>query len=217
MSVAVPGSLSSLPKQGKTKAKARYLKRKKQRRKHKKAEAGHHKQSVTKTDSEDDAGDDEPESDDPSSSSEDINDQEPTIKKLHNERPSNAEKENLSEDVSGSESESEAESSEKDTHTSIPPQAASHTATPAFPSFPLPVAPDAPSKSALSLQGLDSALLAAELIDPSKTISVDALNAKHTSISGGLPVISEKTKKRLSELGILEFFAGMFLCIYFVT
>ncbi|TDL25649.1 DEAD-domain-containing protein [Rickenella mellea] len=74
-----------------------------------------------------------------------------------------------------------------------------------LPSFPLPVLPNAPSKSALALQGLDKALLDAEIIEPSRVVPVDSIG--HDRNDGKLPVLSEKTKKRLHELGIAEFFA----------
>jgi ATP-dependent RNA helicase DDX51/DBP6 len=76
-----------------------------------------------------------------------------------------------------------------------------------LPSFPLPVLPNAPSKSALALQGLDKALLDAEIIEPSRVVPVHSIG--HDRKDGQLPVLSEKTTKRLHELGIAEFFAGM--------
>lgn len=74
-----------------------------------------------------------------------------------------------------------------------------------LPSFPLPVQPNAPSKSTLALQGLDKALLEAEIIDPARVLPIDSL----TRPEGQSPILSEKTKARLQELGITEFFAGM--------
>lgn len=99
------------------------------------------------------------------------------------------------------ESDSSASEVEQD-----PPKPPSRSPTPAaaLPSFPLPVIPKAPSKATLALQGLDKALLNAELIDPALTIPLDALERP----SGDLPVLSEKTKKRLVELGVSELFAG---------
>lgn len=89
---------------------------------------------------------------------------------------------------------------------------------PAFPSFPLPVAPDAPSKSTLALLGLDKALLDAQIISPSRNVPLDSIDAERSpeneneneSESRQLPVLSQKMKKRLRELGITEFFAGKF-------
>jgi ATP-dependent RNA helicase DDX51/DBP6 len=74
----------------------------------------------------------------------------------------------------------------------------------ALPSFPLPTRPDAPSKLALALQGLDRALVDAQIVDPSATRSLDLYD-------GGDSVLSEKMRKRLRELGITELFAGAFL------
>ncbi|EIN04039.1 DEAD-domain-containing protein [Punctularia strigosozonata HHB-11173 SS5] len=65
----------------------------------------------------------------------------------------------------------------------------------ALPSFPLPRRPDAPSKLDLALQGLDSALANAEVVDPAVTRSVDDAS------------LSEKMRRRLKELGIGELFA----------
>jgi ATP-dependent RNA helicase DDX51/DBP6 len=86
---------------------------------------------------------------------------------------------------------------EQPRHRSPTPQAA-------LPSFPRPVAPDAPSKSALALQGVDKALLGAEIIDPSHTLPLDAI----TRGPGELPVLSDRMRKRLTDLGITELFAG---------
>ena len=80
----------------------------------------------------------------------------------------------------------------------------SQTPQAALPSFPRPVAPDAPSKSTLALQGVDKALLGAELIDPSRTLPLDAF----TPAPGEIPVLSDRMKKRLMDLGIVELFAG---------
>lgn len=74
----------------------------------------------------------------------------------------------------------------------------------ALPSFPRPIVPDAPSKSTLALQGVDKALLQAEFIDPAHVLPL----AELTKSDGGIPVLSERMKKRLVELGIVELFAG---------
>lgn len=76
-----------------------------------------------------------------------------------------------------------------------------------LPLFPPPRQPDAPSKSTLALQGLDQALVEAELIDPRTTIPVsDDLE--------GIPLgLTEKMRQRLKDLGISELFAGVFLRI----
>jgi ATP-dependent RNA helicase DDX51/DBP6 len=74
---------------------------------------------------------------------------------------------------------------------------------PTLPSFPLPSLPDAPPKSVLALQGLDQALLDAEFVDPTTTSPVS--EEEDDPVTG----LSLKTRQRLKELGIEEFFAGM--------
>ncbi|KII89763.1 hypothetical protein PLICRDRAFT_108662, partial [Plicaturopsis crispa FD-325 SS-3] len=70
-----------------------------------------------------------------------------------------------------------------------------------LPSFPLPALPNAPSKSVLALQGLDQALVDAELVDPAKTLPIpDGGDDAGTGLS-------ERTRKRLKELGITDLFA----------
>ncbi|KAF9565389.1 DEAD-domain-containing protein [Agrocybe pediades] len=72
---------------------------------------------------------------------------------------------------------------------------------PALPSFPLPAHPNAPSKSVLALQGLDEALLGAELVSPSTTLSIPL------GKDDGGTRLSERMRKRLRDLGITELFA----------
>lgn len=115
-------------------------------------------------------------------------------------------KRKLDED-SGSSSSSSASEDEQE-----PPKLPSRSTPPAaLPSFPLPIAPKAPSKATLALQGLDKALLNAELIDPSRTLPLDALERP----SDEVPVLSEKMKKRLVDLGISELFAGARILVLF--
>lgn len=66
----------------------------------------------------------------------------------------------------------------------------------ALPQFPRPARPDAPSKATLALQGLDRAVQVAEVVDPATSLPL------HTAD------LSEKTKSRLNDLGITELFAG---------
>lgn len=73
-----------------------------------------------------------------------------------------------------------------------------------LPSFPLPSHPDAPSKATLALQGLDKAIIEAELIEPRRTMPIQSTDAGEAALG-----LSERTKKRLQELGITELFAGM--------
>jgi ATP-dependent RNA helicase DDX51/DBP6 len=72
----------------------------------------------------------------------------------------------------------------------------------ALPSFPLPALPDAPSKSLLALQGLDQALLDAELVSPSTVLPIP------TGKDDGGTKLSEKMRKRLRDIGVVELFAG---------
>lgn len=73
----------------------------------------------------------------------------------------------------------------------------------ALPSFPIPTQPDAPSKADLALQGLDKALVNAELVDSTQVLSIPA------DENDGGTNLSLRTRKRLHELGITELFAGM--------
>ncbi|KAF8627991.1 hypothetical protein AX15_004118 [Amanita polypyramis BW_CC] len=73
---------------------------------------------------------------------------------------------------------------------------------PTLPTFPLPVVPDAPSKFDLALQGLDQALVEAEIINPSHASPVPA-ECEEDSWSG----LSVKMRRCLKDLGIHEFFA----------
>ncbi|KAI5982755.1 hypothetical protein EDC04DRAFT_3150668 [Pisolithus marmoratus] len=70
-----------------------------------------------------------------------------------------------------------------------------------LPLFPSPTAPDAPSKFVLAVQGVDKALLQAEVIDPATVLPV--LPSGEDEQTG----LTERTRKRLLELGISELFA----------
>jgi len=73
-----------------------------------------------------------------------------------------------------------------------------------LPSFPLPTLPNAPPKSVLALQGLDQALVDAEIVDPTAALPIpsDGDNDAGTRLT-------EKTRRRLRELGVTELFAGL--------
>jgi ATP-dependent RNA helicase DDX51/DBP6 len=74
-----------------------------------------------------------------------------------------------------------------------------------LPSFPIPAQPAPPSKLALALQGLDTALQDAEVLDASSTLPLStAADASRVGLSEGM-------RKRLLELGISELFAGKIL------
>ena len=74
----------------------------------------------------------------------------------------------------------------------------------ALPSFPLPALPNAPSKSLLALQGLDQALLDAELVSSNTVFAIP-----QGEDDGGTK-LSERIRKRLCDIGITELFPGMF-------
>lgn len=70
-----------------------------------------------------------------------------------------------------------------------------------LPIFPLPALPNAPSKSELALQGLDKALVDAEIVDSTSTTPISLVEDDDLGISS-------RTRRRLHELGIAEAFAG---------
>lgn len=76
---------------------------------------------------------------------------------------------------------------------------------PTLPRFPLPRQPEAPSASVLYLQGVDEALIEAEIVDPAKTLPLNSDIDEDQDDGSGL---SLKTRQRLAQLGILELFAG---------
>jgi ATP-dependent RNA helicase DDX51/DBP6 len=73
---------------------------------------------------------------------------------------------------------------------------------PTLPFFPLPVLPDAPSKSVLAFQGLDQALVDAEVILPSRVLPIPS------GKDDGGTRLSDRTRSRLRDIGITELFAG---------
>ena len=73
---------------------------------------------------------------------------------------------------------------------------------PTLPLFPLPALPDAPSKSVLARQGLDQALVDAEVVLPSRVLSIPS------GKDDGGTRLSDRTRMRLRDIGITELFAG---------
>ena len=71
-----------------------------------------------------------------------------------------------------------------------------------LPSFPVPAAPNAPSKYVLAMQGIDKALVHAEIINASAVLPILPSGVDERT------KLSERTRKRLLELGITELFAG---------
>lgn len=86
----------------------------------------------------------------------------------------------------------------------LPARPRSPTPPATLPAFPLPTRPDAPSKQTLALQGLDKALIEAEIVDPAKLLSLPSA----PDDDGGTG-LSERTRRRLQELGVTELFAGL--------
>ena len=84
------------------------------------------------------------------------------------------------------------------------PRAKSPTPPIALPSFPQPRRPEAPSKSILALQGLDKALIEAQVVNPSTTLQLEASLEAQDEGTG----LSGKIRRRLQDLGINELFAG---------
>ncbi|KAG9128085.1 ATP-dependent RNA helicase dbp6 [Ceratobasidium sp. 392] len=89
-------------------------------------------------------------------------------------------------------------------HSPIPqPPPASPPSLPALPSFPLPTQPAPPSKTTLALQGLDRAILEAEVIDPASSAPVP----RPGSPSSTCPELDDHMRERLVELGVESLFA----------
>lgn len=72
--------------------------------------------------------------------------------------------------------------------------------------FPIPQASQQASQEELALQGLDPALVDAEIVNSTTTIPVDALSDDVLKNQPG--AISSRMRKRLQDLGITEYFAG---------
>ena len=77
-----------------------------------------------------------------------------------------------------------------------------------LPSFPVPTQPALPSKSELALLGLDRALVEAEVVWDRGGVDED--DEEREKGKGVMDLLSEKMRKRLGELGIRRLFAGMF-------
>lgn len=95
------------------------------------------------------------------------------------------------------------EQDEVEDHPEEPQARRSPTPPASLPIFPLPRRPDAPSKSTLALQGLDQALVEAELVDPLKTVPLVQKGDEEQQFG-----LSSKMSQRLNDLGIDELFAG---------
>ncbi|KAF9484381.1 P-loop containing nucleoside triphosphate hydrolase protein [Pholiota conissans] len=162
----------------KTKAKQRYLKKKKERRKLKPKQRSDDKQDKEKND-------------------EDV--MEVDIEEANTTTPSDNQKNPRKRTLA------EAEVTVDDEEMIEIEEPLARSRTPelqgALPSFPLPALPDAPSKSLLAFQGLDQALVGAELVSPSTILPIP------TEKDDGGTRLSERMRKRLRDLGITELFA----------
>jgi ATP-dependent RNA helicase DDX51/DBP6 len=88
--------------------------------------------------------------------------------------------------------------------TTPPPQVTSPSSLPTLPSFPLPTHPAPPSKATLALQGLDRAILEAEVINPAATTPLPR-SGEPDPLGLGL---DDQMRDRLVELGVDSLFAG---------
>ncbi|KAG6888830.1 hypothetical protein C0995_005705 [Termitomyces sp. Mi166 len=193
---------------GKTKAKQRYLKRKKERRKLKNKASGAAR-TVPETDDGSDGDSDEAADEDPASEDDgqvvlekaELKNDEKTSKQPKKRRKIIEEMETARETVEIIDAQ-ETAPTELEISTEPPLEAPEpHLPSGTLPSFPLPALPNAPSKSVLALQGLDQALVDAELVDPATLLPIP-----DGPCDGGTQ-LSERTRKRLQDLGITELFA----------
>ncbi|KAF7314406.1 ABC protein [Mycena kentingensis (nom. inval.)] len=177
---------ASAPKE-KTKAKQRYLKRKKLRKKNRPKTASTAPAAAKGEEDASDSGD--------SNEEEDERETPPPVASKTSKPPKKRRKVETEvdgiEDVPMEDVEGSAEQR--------PPEPEN---LPSLPSFPLPAHPDAPSKFVLALQGLDQALVGAELVDSTQLLPIPAEGG-----DGGGTALGERTRKRLAELGIIELFA----------
>ncbi|KAF5366978.1 hypothetical protein D9758_003963 [Tetrapyrgos nigripes] len=171
---------------GKTKAKTRYLKRKRERRKLiKKAKPTDTKQPVLQEANGDGSGSDDSEED----VDEDVLvDQNVSIDPVQAEG-SSPERPKKRRRLSVQPEDIEMEAAQENGKLPESP-----VLDAPLPSFPLPALPDAPSKSTLALQGLDRGLVDAEIIAPSTVLSIPSDD------SDGGTRLSERMRRRLQDL-----------------
>ncbi|KAJ3006413.1 hypothetical protein NUW54_g3946 [Trametes sanguinea] len=195
-------------KQGKTKAKKRYLKAKKERRKKRKTLTKSGAATGTQaTSGKDQQVSDESDSSESESESDDASEAEV-------EAPKSSPAQRTQTEEPRPKKRRKLDTPERDTlrpqsPVRAPPEPTvttrprSPTPPVALPAFPQPRRPDAPSKTVLALQGLDKALIEAEIIDPATTLPLQALQDTQDERTG----LSGRMCKRLSDLGIAELFA----------
>ncbi|KAI0768064.1 DEAD-domain-containing protein [Trametes elegans] len=200
---------------GKTKAKKRYLKAKKERRKKRKTrtQGQHGTESKTRSEKEkhESSGSDESESSASESEDASENEQEAeapvpvSAKRAPKDepRPKKRRKLDTPEATGGLHAASPQEESEPPPKALRSPRPRSPTPPVALPAFPQPRRPDAPSKTMLALQGLDKALIEAEVVDPTTALPLEASQDASDERTG----LSGKMRRRLHDLGITELFA----------
>ncbi|KAI0714463.1 P-loop containing nucleoside triphosphate hydrolase protein [Cerioporus squamosus] len=192
----------------KTKAKKRYLKAKKERRKKRKALPGELKapkkgqEDASATEESDLSG---------SEAEEGSQGEEREVSKVSarakakddgGERPKKRRKLDTPPPRASSPPEDNIELDESE-EPAVPARPRSPTPPVALPAFPQPRRPEAPSKSVLALQGLDKALIEAEVVDPATTLQLEPSKNAQDERTG----LSKKMKRRLQDLGITELFA----------
>ncbi|KAG6918650.1 hypothetical protein DXG01_012769 [Tephrocybe rancida] len=187
----------------KTKAKQRYLRRKKERRKHKTKTSGvSGKVAEVNEGSDNDDGDEEvpvalednevaPIETESNDAAEEATKRPTKRRKTVDEEPADVEMVDVEADAP----------IQAETLTELPADVDQQLPPGTLPSFPLPALPNAPSKSVLALQGLDKALVDAELVEPSTLLPIPE------GPDDGGTQLSEKMRKRLQDLGITELFA----------
>ncbi|RDX57579.1 DEAD-domain-containing protein [Lentinus brumalis] len=208
MAQAVQAPTASAGSKSKTKAKKRYLKAKKERRKKRKALPGEPK--APKKRQEDESATEESGSSG-SEAEEGLEDGEQEVaavpvlakaKEDGGERPKKRRKLDTPPPRPSSTPEDNIEVDESE-EPAVQPRPRSPTPPVALPAFPQPRRPEAPSKNVLALQGLDKALIEAEIVNPATTLPLDVAKDVQDERTG----LSGKMRRRLQDLGITELFA----------
>ena len=175
------------------------MKRKKHRRKARRASAPRKPDSAPEESSASEEDEDSDE-DGTGDGDDDNNRNGESVSLEHSCQPSKKRRRGVSEGPDSGDSDSETCDSENKEPPSVQRPLAKLTGT--LPSFPSPSVPDAPPRSMLAIQGIDKALIHAEIIDPATVTSLTTAEQDHDT---GL---SLKTRRRLLDLGISELFAG---------
>ncbi|KAL1937460.1 hypothetical protein VTO73DRAFT_13183 [Trametes versicolor] len=191
---------------GKTKAKKRYLKAKKERRKNRtkvvvKGEPSGEPSTQKKRDESSSSESESSESNGDASGNESEAVEPTPAKRAQKDAPRPKKRRKL--DTPEAEDVPRATTPEETSIPPVAPRARSPTPPATLPVFPQPRRPDAPSKTVLALQGLDKALIEAQVVDPATTLPLEEDHESRDERTG----LSGKMRKRLQELGIAELFA----------